>query len=107
VNRPTSGAPASEEAGSTRAAEAAARPRAGDPQAGQVRPRTVTCKQVAEGARRSGRAHRGGLRIDAVSGLAGRMSVQLTRACETVAEAKLTASGRSLSPEHPEGARPA
>jgi len=45
--------------------------------------------------------HRSGLRIDAVSGLAGRMSVQRKRACKTVAEAKLTASGRSLSPEHP------
>lgn len=45
--------------------------------------------------------HRGGLRNDSVSELTGRMSLQLSRACETVAEAKLTASGRSLSPEHP------
>jgi hypothetical protein len=33
------------------------------------------------------------------------MSVQLKRACEMLAEAELTASGRSLSPELPFGAR--
>jgi hypothetical protein len=63
------GACASEEAGFARAAGAAARPRAGDPQAGQVRPRTGPVEQVA-GARRSGRcppewaAERRGQRTD-------------------------------------------
>lgn len=76
VSRLTNEAPASEEAGCTRVAEATARPGAGGPRGARCVRRLdlASRSQVLTGV--SG-AHRGGLRIDAVSGLAGRMSVQL------------------------------
>jgi hypothetical protein len=58
VSRLTNEAPASEEAGCSRVAGATARPEAGDPRAGQVRPRTGPGKQVA-GAHRSERVPTG------------------------------------------------
>jgi hypothetical protein len=47
VSRLTNEAPASEEAGCSRVAGATARPEAGGPRAGQVRPRSGPAKQVA------------------------------------------------------------
>jgi hypothetical protein len=107
-SRPTSGAPgASEEAGSTRAAGTAARPRAGGPRSGPgasaywtwLAGRRCLPKQTvsaeADGAHRSGRRIEHGQRTDRSD------EPSAKRACETVAEAKLTASSRSLSPEHP------
>jgi hypothetical protein len=101
VSRPTSGAPAPPKRPGLPVPpeRQPARGRVARKRARCVRELNLSSRlQVPAGA---GGAHRSGLRSDAVSGLTGRMSVQLTRACETVAEAKLTASGRSLSPEHP------
>lgn len=67
VSRLTNKAPASEEAGCSRVAGATARPEAGDPRAGQVRPRSgpASRSQVltgVSGAHRSGAADRRGQR---------------------------------------------